>query len=71
MRTIDTILRMTTGHSGAAQAVIRAALRRRHEKTRREREFEPVDPEFDEEGLDDLSRRIVEGAGANVDPEQQ
>jgi hypothetical protein len=37
----------------------------------REQEFEPVDPEFDEDGVDELVRRNFESAGESVDPEPQ
>ncbi len=32
-------------------------------------EIEPIDPEFDEEGMDDFLARFVAGAGESVDPE--
>ncbi len=36
-----------------------------------EDEIELIDPEFDEEGMDDFLDRLMAGAEESVDPEQQ
>lgn len=53
-----------------ADPAIRAVVGRvRHGPWREE--FEPVDPEFDQDGVDELVRRNFESAGDSVDPEPQ
>ena len=55
----------------AADRAIRAVAGRARFTPWREAAFEPVDPDFDEDGVDDLIRRNFESAGDSVDPEPQ
>lgn len=50
---------------------IRAVVGRYRHGPWREEEFEPVDPEFDEDGVDELVRQNFQSAGDSVDPEPQ
>ena len=55
----------------SADPAIRAVVGRYRHGPWREDEFEPVDPEIDEDGVDELVRRNFESAGESVDPEPQ
>lgn len=54
-----------------ADPAIRAVIGRVRHGPWRAEEFEPIDPEFDLDGVDELVRRNFESAGQSVDPEAQ
>ncbi len=78
MKQLSQICRPSRSPGGAARSrpdpadpAIRAVVGRYRHGPWREEEFEPVDPEFDEDGVDEIVRRNFESAGDSVDPEPQ